>query len=173
MGSRKSMKLPIIVVFIVIAFMVYLFANIKQTTVTCEKKSKFVDDIQVKDEVVTVLDGKKIKKIDVTKKIILPSKYLKNSVYVDKIKSSLDRTLEYLGDNVKYVYDDNKIIVKISVSKNEVVLLNNIRFVTTDDLEVIVDSNTKSSNVVTLTVGDNYTDGEFMKRMKKSGYSCK
>ena len=78
-----------------------------------------------------------------------------------------------MGDKVKYIIDDNKLIIKIEVNKKEIVLLDNIDFVINSDLKIVVDSNTKSSNVVTLTVGDNYTDGEFMKRMKNSGYSCK
>ena len=81
--------------------------------------------------------------------------------------------MEYLGDKAKVEIIDNRVNVYINVKKNEVILLNNVSFVVNDDLEVVVDSNTKSSDVVTLSVGDNYTDGEFMKRMKNNGYSCK
>ena len=63
--------------------------------------------------------------------------------------------------------------VTINVHKNEIVLLNNISFVVNDDLEIIINSNTKSSEVIPITVGDNYTDGEFMMHMKNYGYSCK
>ena len=61
----------------------------------------------------------------------------------------------------------------MKVDKNQVLLLDNIQFIVNDDLQVEIDSNTKSSNVITLTVGDNYSDGEFMKRLKNNGYRCK
>ena len=109
----------------------------------------------------------------ITKTIILPEKYTKNDTYLNSIKSSLDITLEYLGNKAKITVEENRVIVKIKVKKDEVVLLNNINFNVNDDLQIEVDSNTKSSNVVTLSVGDNYTDGEFMKRLKNNGYTCK
>ena len=92
---------------------------------------------------------------------------------MNSIKFSLNKTLEYLGDKVKYSVNDNNIRVTIDVNKNEIVLLNNIDFIVNDDLEVVVNSNTKSSSVIPLSVGDNYTDGEFMTHMKNYGYSCK
>jgi len=55
--------------------------------------------------------------------------------------------------------------------KVEVKALDNISF--TSGGKIKVDSNTKSSKVVTLTVGDNYTDSDLMKFMKSKGYSCK
>ena len=58
-------------------------------------------------------------------------------------------------------------------SKNETVLLDNISFLSENDLEILIDSNTKSESVITLTIGDNYTDGEFKQYMKSKGYSCK
>ena len=78
--------------------------------------------------------------------------------------------MSYLGDKVSYSILDDRIIVEISVKNNEVVLLKNIKF---EDKNIVIDSNTKSSDVVTLTVGDDYTDGEFMKTLKGYGYSCK
>ena len=44
--------------------------------------------------------------------------------------------------------------------------INNIEFKENDGLQVKVNSNTKSSEVVTLKVGDNYTEGELMKRLR-------
>ena len=46
-------------------------------------------------------------------------------------------------------------------------------FIVGDDLETKINSNTKSTDIVVLKVGDNYTDGEFMKKLKNNGYSCK
>lgn len=170
MSSRKSMKLPVIITFIIIGVMVFLFTRIKQTEVTCEKTYNFDSGIYLKEKVVATLDGKEIDKLDVTKTIVLPEKYLKDENYIIDIKNNLDRTLSYLGDKVSYSILDDRIIVEISVNKNEVVLLKNIKF---EDKNIIIDSNTKSSDVVTLTVGDDYTDGEFMKTLKGLGYSCK
>ncbi|MBR3145755.1 MAG: hypothetical protein IKF47_00685 [Bacilli bacterium] len=170
MNSRKSRKLPIIITFIIIAVIVFLFARIKQTEVVCEKTYSFDSGISLKEKIVATLDGKEINKLDVTKTILLPEKYIKDENYIEDIKNNLDRTLSYLGEKVSYSFLDDRIVVEISVNKNEVVLLKNISF---DDKKIVINSNTKSSDVVTLTVGDDYTDGEFMKALKGYGYSCK
>ena len=170
MNSRKSRKLPIIITFIIIAVIVFLFARIKQTEVVCEKTYSFDSGISLKEKIVATLDGKEINKLDVTKTILLPEKYIKDENYIEDIKNNLDRTLSYLGEKVSYSFLDDRIVIEISVNKNEVVLLKNISF---DDKKIIINSNTKSSDVVTLTVGDDYTDGEFMKALKGYGYSCK
>ena len=170
MATRKSMTLPIVVTLLFILIIVYLFTSIKQTEVVCEKSFAFDSEIRLKEEITSKLDSKKITSMYVTKTIILPDQYADDE-HLDKIKSSLDRTLEYLGDKVKYTIGGNRIIVNIDVHKNEVLLLDNILF--DNNGEIKINSNTKSSEVVTLTIGDNYTDGEFMKRMKKDGYSCK
>ena len=171
MGNKRSMKLPVIVAIIFLGIVVYLFTSIKQTEVVCEKTNEF-SDIKLIEKVVSVLDGKKITSLNVEKTIYLPEKYKDDDDVIFKINEALHRTLDYLGDKVNYSYVDNKITIKISVKKNEVVLLDNISF-SIEPFEIIVHSNTKSSDVLALTVGDNYTDGEFMQRLKKSGYWCK
>ena len=173
MATRKSMTLPIVITLIIILIIVYLFATIKQSQITCVRNNLFDDDIRYNEKVVAVIDGKKIDELIVEKTIILPEKYTKTDTYLNSIKFSLEETLEYLGDKAKVEVSDNKVKVYIKVTKNEVVLLNNISFIVNDDLEVMVDSNTKSSNVVTLSVGDNYTDGELLKKLKNNGYTCK
>ena len=170
MNARKSMKLPIIITFIIIGIIVFLFARIKQTEVVCEKTYNFDSGISLKEKVVATLDGKEINKLNVTKTILLPEKYIKDENYIEDIKNNLDRTLSYLGENVSYSFLDDRIVVEISVNKNEVVLLKNISF---ENKKIVINSNTKSSDVVTLAVGDDYTDGEFMKILKGYGYSCK
>lgn len=173
MSTRKSMTLPIIITFVILAIIVYLFASIKQTEVTCEKVYNFDSGIYLKEEVIATLDGKRIDKLNVVKTIILPDKYSIDDTYINKIKDNLDRTLSYLGDNVKYNIGTDRIIIEINVNKNEIILLKNIDFTIDNDLEIVINSNTKSSDVITLKVGDNYTDGEFMKALKGYGYSCK
>lgn len=173
MGTRKSMRLPVILAFIIIGVIVYLFATIKQTEVKCEKVTTFDSNIYLKEEITSIMGNQRINSLNVKKTIILPEKYTKDETYLYKIKEELNRTLEYLGDKVTYKISNDRIIVEINVHKNEVVLLDNISFDITNDLKILINSNTKSSKVITLKVGDNYTDGEFMKRLKKKDYNCK
>lgn len=174
MSTRKSMAFPITIALIFIVIIIYLFATIKQTEIICNKSNLYDEDIKLDENIITKLDGKSIKEMYITKTIVLPEKYSLDDSYLNSIKFSLENTLEYLGDNVKYTISDNKIVVSINVSRDEVVLLDNIEFIAGNDgLEVKIDSNTKSSNLVTLAVGDSYTDGEFMKKMKNKGYNCK
>ena len=65
-----------------------------------------------------------------------------------------------------------KVVEGTHVDKNEIVLLNNIDFVHDGELKILINSNTKSNSLIPLTVGDTYTDGEFMKYFKNNGYSC-
>lgn len=156
----------------VLVVIIYLFAIVKQTEVVCEKGKTFDTDISLKEQITAEIEGKKISSLVVIKTIVLPEKYAKDD-NIDFIKKNLDRTLEYLGDKVKYTITNNKIIVTIEVSKNEIVLLDNIDFSEKGDFPLQINSNTKSSDVISLTIGDNYTDGEFMTYMKTKGYNCK
>lgn len=173
MATRKNMTLPIILTFIFLVIVVYLFATIKQSQVTCDKRKSFDSNISLSEHIVTTLDGKKITSLDVTKTIVLPEKYTSDDTHLNSIRFALDNTLSYLGKNVKYSIGEDRITVKIHIDKNQLVLLDNIEFVVNDDIEIKINSNTKSSDVIVLKVGDNYTDGEFMKRLKNHGYSCK
>lgn len=172
MSTRKSMTLPIIITLIMIVIIIYLFATIKQTQVVCEKTKVFDDDVKLEENIVATLDGKSIEKLDVTKRIILPDKYNK-STYLNSIEFSLRNTLDYLNNKAKYIVNDNTLTVKFSPDKKEIILLDNIEFINNGDLQIKINSNTKSSDVVTLAVGDNYTDGELMKHLKNNGYLCK
>jgi len=96
-----------------------------------------------------------------------------HSSYANDNNLPSNQRLEYLGDSVKYTVGNDRIIVTIDVHKNEILLLDNIEFYVNDDLQMVIHTNTKSSDVIPLTVGDSYTDGEFMMRMKNNGYSCK
>ena len=124
------------------------------------------------EKIVSTLDGKSIKNLVVTKKIILPEKYGQEK-YLKSIEFSLKKTLDYLGKKVKYIIDEEMIIIKIEVSKDEIVLLDNIEFFDNGDLEIKINSNTKSNDIITLQVGDNTTLAEYMKKLKNNGYSCK
>lgn len=174
MSTRKSMTLPIIITFIFICIIVYLFINIKQSIIICDKTTVFDSDIKIIEIVRSETDGKKINRIQVTKKIILPSTYPKLEENITGIKNSIDKTLSYLGDSVSYSMSDNVLLVRVDVSHNELVLLDNISFYDNDgELVITVNPNTKSSEVISLKVGDTYTDGELMKLLKNRGFSCK
>lgn len=173
MGTRKSLTLPIIITLVVIGVIVYLFASIKQTVVTCEKEFKFDSDVYLKETAVITLDKKKISKISVNKTIILPEKYTNEGNYISNLTSRLHDTLEYLGDNAIYSIGNDRIIVDINVSKDELVLLDNISFTVKDDLDMVINTNTKSKKSIVLTVGDTNTDGDIKNTLKKHGYSCK
>lgn len=130
--------------------------------------------VTVKEVVESTTDGKKINSMKITKTIYFADRYENNIDSIEEIKNAIENTLDYLGDKVTYNVMDDRIIIEIKVSKNELVLLGNINFVDNGGkIEVIIDTNTKSSSVIALSVGDNYTDGELMKRLKNKGYTCK
>lgn len=175
MNTRKSMKLPIAITFIFICIIVYLFMSLKQTVVVCEKESLFDSDIKLSETVIANLDGKKITSLEVTKKVTVPDKMNKKEEYLSGIKNSLEYTIEYLDDGASCVISDNSVVANINVNNNnQPVLLDNISFADNNgELGISIDTNTKSSQVIALQVGDNYTDGEFMMYLKNKGYSCK
>ena len=173
MTTRKSMKLPIVITFIFIIIIVYLFMNIKQTKVVCSKTKTFDSDIKLEENVTTTIDNKQISSLSVYKKITLPDKYNKKEQNLKGIKNALENSLDYLGKKVSYEVTDDSVIAYINVDKNELVLLDNIDIVDNDgEVGINIDVNVKSSDVVSLSVGDQYSDGELMKRLRNNGYAC-
>ena len=160
METRRSMKLPIILTFIMIIIIVYLFATLQQEKVVCQKTTLFDNDIKLVETVTSTIDNGKISSIHLVKKFVLPDEFLKDESYTNSIKYSLENTLDYLGKKVKY-------------NNDELLLLDNIDFMGTDDLGMVVNTNTVSSDAVTLSVGDKYTDGELMKKLKNNSYTCR
>jgi hypothetical protein len=61
----------------------------------------------------------------------------------------------------------------VVIDDNETLVLNNIEFFENEKLEIKINSNTRSSDVVTLSIGDKYTEGELMTKMKNNSYVCK
>lgn len=173
MENSTGRAFPIVLTFIIIVIIVYLFTTIKQPYVECSKSITDDYDIVVKENIVTTFGGNNINEMKVTKTIILPEKYAKEK-YINSIKFSLEKSLDYLSSkSVQYEVFNNKVNVRIIVNKNETIILNNIEFIENDGLQVKINSNTKSSDVITLKVGDNYTQGELMTRLKNNGYVCK
>lgn len=171
--SSNSKMFPVVITVMFIIIIIYLFATVEQPLVVCEKT--FISDIgvEVVEVVETTLDGRKIKNMVVYKNINLPDKYLNNGES-ESVIFLLDKAYDYLDDDSILISKSrNKITLKIDVSNDETIILGNIDFFDNGGLQLKVNSNTKSSDVLTLKVGDNYTEGEFMTRLKNNGYSCK
>ncbi|MBR6949782.1 MAG: hypothetical protein IKH54_06345 [Bacilli bacterium] len=173
MSNNKSKIFPFIIVIIILLIVIYLFANIEQSVVNCKKRTVNDLGIVVSESLETSLDGRKITSLNLTKTIVLPSKYLNDDKYLDYIEYTIKKSYAYLGKNkVKVSKLADRIIVNVAVDKNETVILNNIDFDSTDGLTIKINSNTKSSDVVTLKVTDSYSQGELITYMKNNGYSC-
>lgn len=174
MFSNKGKGLPIIITIFMIVVIIYLFATVEQPLVVCEKRITNNLDITVSEVLETTLDGNEIRKMVLVKTIILPEEYLVDNSQLDGIMFSLEKAYQYLGDD-KFTITKSKdrVIVRVEVEDNETIILNNIEFFESDGLQMRINSNTKSSEVLTLKIDDNYTEGEFMTRLKNNGYSCK
>jgi hypothetical protein len=108
------------------------------------------------------------------KTIILSDEYLVNDKELDSIMLAFEKSYRYLGDD-KFTITKNKdrVVVRVEVEDSETIILNNIDFFDNDGLQMRINSNTKSSDVLTLKIDDDYNEGEFMTRLKNNGYSCK
>lgn len=174
MTKKKSMIFPTIITAIIIMIIIYLFANVKQPYVECSKR--VVDDfgIIIKEELRTELDSNKISKMTLSKTIILPDKYLNDDTYLEAFKFAIKKSYEYLDDtDVRVTSGDDYILVTVNATGSETLILNNIEFYENDGLQIKINPNTKSSDVVTLSIKDKYTEGELMTHMKNNGYTCK
>ena len=174
MKNNKGIVFPLIITILVIVIIIYLFVTIEQPYVECSKSTTDDLNIKITEKLTATLDSNKLKKMELTKTIILPQDYFKTDDYLESIKFSLEKSYEYLEkDEVEVFKYDDRIIAKVTIDDDETVILNNIEFLEDDDLQIKINSNTKSSDVVTLKIGDSYTEGELMVRMKNNGYVCK
>ena len=173
MTYKRGKFFPIFITIIIIVIVIYLFANIEQTEVKCSKRT--IDDlgITIVEELSTGLDGKKITELKLKRTIILPDKYLNDDKYLDYVQYTVQKSYAYLGKNkVKVSKVNDRVIVYMDLSDNETIMLDNISFGLNDDLTININSNTKSSDVVTLKVHDSYTQGELINHMKNNGFKC-
>ncbi len=175
MVVKKSRVFPIIITISLIVIIIYLFANIKQPYVECSKETTNELGIQVLENIQVNLDSNSIEKMDLTKTIILPEQYInEENNYLNSMRFIIENSYEYLPQKtVKITQDSDRIISRVVVDDDETIILNNIEFTNEDDLQIKINSNTKAQNVVTLSIGDSYTEGEFLTHMKNNGYSCK
>lgn len=171
---KKNMIIPSIVTVLMLVVIIYLFASIKQPYVECSKRTTDSFGIVVNENLVITLSNNKISKMHVTKKIILPDKYLNDDSYLEEIKQALIKSYSYLSSDVVTISrGTNYLLVDINILKDETIILNNISFIDMGGLQIKINPNTKSSEVVTLKIKDKYTEGEVMTKMKNSGYVCK
>ena len=174
MTNRKNRIFPIVITILLISIIIYLFTSIEQPYINCFKTTVSDMDIKINEDLTASLDSNKISEIKLTKEIVFPSNVITdNPKIIDNMKYAIEKTYNYLGDKVKISKTDDKIIISVTVNKNETVILNNIEFINDNGPQIKIDTNTKSSNVVTLKIADKYTEGELMTRMKNNGYTCK
>ena len=174
MTLRRGRVFPIILTILLIIIIIYLFANIKQPYVVCTKETTNDLGIEINENIQVTLDGNKIQKMDLTKTLIFPEQYLKQEDnYLNSMHYIIENSYEYLpSDTVTIKQESDRIIANIVVDQDETVILNNIEFENIDDLQIKINANTKAQDVVTLSINDNYTEGEFMTHMKNNGYTC-
>lgn len=169
--TRTRNYTPVIIIsFLLLLIIVYLFMSFKQETITCFSTTSY-DYVTVNENLVANFSGNSISSMTLTKKIVLDEKYA-DSEHINAIVNALDSTLSYLED-VNYSTTSNSVTVTINTTGKDILLLKNIEFISNNDLEIKINTNTKSRDVIALKVGDNYTEGELMTRMKNNGYSCK
>ena len=174
MFSNKGKGLPIIITIFMIVVIIYLFATVEQPLVVCEKRNVNDLDIVVSEVLETTLDSNEIRKMVLVKTIILSDEYLVDDNELDSIMFALENSYQYLGtDKYTITKGKDRVTVKVEVEDNETLILNNIEFFDNDGLQMRINSNTKSSGVLTLKIDDDYSEGEFMTRLKNNGYSCK
>lgn len=163
---------PIIITILSIVIIIYLFANAKQPVVVCDRVVKDDLGISISESLDTTIDGNKIRSMILVKTITLPEELLDDN-YLNSIMFAIEKSYKYLEDAVSISKTSNSIIVRVEIDDDETIILNNIEFFYNDELQIRINSNTKSSDVITLKVRDNYTEGELKKRLKNNGYSCK
>ena len=172
MDKKKNMFFPIVIAAIIIVILFYLIATTKQPYVECSRKQTDEFGITIRENLKASLDSNKISEMEITKTITFPDKYLGNN-NLEAFKFALEKSYAYLDDSVKITTGDNYLRVTIDTKKDETVILNNIEFYENYGLQIRINPNTKSSDVVTLKINDKYTEGELMTHMKNNGYLCK
>lgn len=174
MNNNKSYNIfvPVIIGIIVICIVFYLIANVKQDVVKCSKSDTDSLGITINEEITTTLGSREIDSLLIVKTIILPEKY-RNKANFEAIEFSLRKAFDYLGNSYKINVYDDRVVLTINLKKEKPVILDNISFVdNSGGLSIIVKTNTKDSEIITLSVNDEYSEGELMTKLKNRGYSC-
>lgn len=170
---KKNFFFPIVLTVLILLIISYLFINIKQPYVECSKTTVDDNNIKIIEELKAGLDGNKISSIYVEKTIVIPDTIQNRESFLESTKFALEHAYEYLDDNVEIIKNTDRIIVKANLEKKGTIILNNIEFINNGQLSIKINSNTKSSDVITLSIRDKYTEGELMSRMKNNSYVCR
>lgn len=169
--KKSNILVPILIVAIVIVIIFYLIANTDQPYVSCNMTHKGELDIETKETVNVGLSSRKIVDLNIKKVYTFPDK-LNKEANINMLKNLLDNSLEYLGDDQDVYVKDNQVFVTIITKKKAPVLLDNVEFTMDDGLSIKVNTNTKS-DVTSLSVGEEYSEGKLLSYLKSRGYSCK
>lgn len=173
MNLVKNKFIPIMITAAIIVVIIYLISSVEQPYVVCSKNVVDEFGVTISEKLITSLENNHIDEMELTKTIILPETLEKDNLLYE-IQNSLEAAYKYLdSDDVDIIRSTDRIIVEIEVDDYETIMLGNIKFIKDGNLTIKINPNTKSSDVVTLSVNDRFTEGEFMSQMKKYGYSCK
>ena len=171
MDKKKNMFFPIVIAAIIIVILFYLIATTKQPYVECSRKQTDEFGITIRENLKASLDSNKISEMEITKTITFPDKYLENN-NLEAFKFALEKSYAYLDDSVKITTGDNYLRVTIDAKKDETVILNNIEFYENYGLQIRINPNTKSSDVVTLKINDKYIDKKLKICYIKKVHKC-
>ncbi len=169
--KKGNFLVPIIIVIIIIFIIFYLIANTNQPNVSCKMTRTDDLNVEIKEVVNVKLSARKITELNIKKTYTLPKK-LNDESNINMLKSLLDNSLEYLGDDQDVYKNDNQVTVNIITKKKNPILLDNVEFIANDGLSIKVNTNTKS-DVTILSVGDEYSEGKLLSYLKSRGYDCK
>ena len=170
-SKKSNFIVPIVLVAIIIVIIFYLIANADQPYVTCKMNKTDNLKIGIKEDINVKLSSRKIVELNIKKEYTYPDNLNKES-NVDELKSVLENSLEYLGEDQNIYVKDNQVLVNIITKKKKPILLDNVEFNYNDGLAIRVNTNTKS-DVTSLSVGDEYSEGNLLVYLKNRGYSCK
>ena len=173
MKNRKSLFWPVMIGIVIIAIIIYLVASLEQPYVTCSIKHNN-DGAIIEEKITTTFNSGVISSINYNKTITLTGKY-QNVGFSKSLKSSFDKAYNYLGDAYSIKIDNNVVSVDIKLDKKVPIILDNIEVYYNEGEGMVtkIQTNTKAPGVTTLSVGDKYSEGQFMTKLKNKGYSCK
>ena len=169
--KKSNFIVPIIIVVIIIFIIFYLIANVNQPYVSCSMKDTDDLNIETKETINVKLSSRKITELEIKKVYTFPDK-LNSDSNKNMLKDLLDNSLEYLDDDQDVYKKGNQVVVNIITKEKNPILLDNVEFNFDDGLIIFVNTNTKS-DVTSLSVGEEYSEGELLSYLKSRGYSCK
>lgn len=152
---------------ITLILIIYFITRVEQTKFSCYIGETNQYGVKLKEYVDITLKKDKINDISYKKTIIIPQNYISD---IKDIKRELEYNYKYLK-GVNIIEDGNKITIKAKITKGTIIL-NPLSFTYTNKLETRFKVNTKSPNNITLSIGDEQTEGKLTSNLSKKGYRC-